>query len=274
MCAELACNDKERQAPFERISANPSEFIDAEYLPTGITLKDPHNMKLESIVAFFKHVAEREAAHGVPNAFRFKAVLNSRKKGKLIPARYKDSCLVTPEADDTEPQPSRRKRRKARKQINQDSTLLNFDEGTIVERSPDGNEQLPTPPRTLDPSAEHTDNLPSAAERPRRRRRQVITSESSTSTREPMTEEVSRKLIPLPVATGLNTPQETPAPDDVVPRRSQRHVLLTPESTQNQTSAVISAQPSSVSQPRRSQRKETNVSKRSKGKNKNSSRKK
>lgn len=58
MCAELACNDKERQAPFERISANPSEFIDAKHLPMGITLKDPHNMKLEFIIAFFKHVNE------------------------------------------------------------------------------------------------------------------------------------------------------------------------------------------------------------------------
>ena len=115
------------------------------------------------------NVAEREAAHGIPNAFQFKAVLNSRKKGNLIPARYKDSCLITPEADDTEPQPSRRKRRKARKQIIQDSTLLNFDENTIIERSADGNEQLPTPPRTLDSNAEHTDILPSAAKCPQQR---------------------------------------------------------------------------------------------------------
>ena len=65
---ELACRDQDRQAPFERISADPSEFIDAEYMPTDISITDPRSMKLETLLKFFKHIAEREASHGIPNA--------------------------------------------------------------------------------------------------------------------------------------------------------------------------------------------------------------
>ena len=47
-------------------------------------------MKFETIVRFFKHIVEHEVSHGIENAFRFKNVLSSRRKGSLILARYKD----------------------------------------------------------------------------------------------------------------------------------------------------------------------------------------
>ncbi|KAF8802326.1 hypothetical protein BYT27DRAFT_7112582 [Phlegmacium glaucopus] len=86
----LACQDRERQAPFQRITKKPSDFIDAQYLPNGINVNDPQSMKLEAMIKFFQHVAAREATHGVQHAFRFKAVLYSRKNGSLRAARYND----------------------------------------------------------------------------------------------------------------------------------------------------------------------------------------
>ena len=41
---ELACHDDNRQAPFEKIVANPSNFIDLEYLPAGLAFRDPRSM--------------------------------------------------------------------------------------------------------------------------------------------------------------------------------------------------------------------------------------
>ena len=86
---ELACRDDERQAPFEKIVVNPSDFIEADYLPTGISIKDPCSMRLDSLIQFFKHVSQRETSHGIPNGFRFKAISSSRKKGSLLLANYK-----------------------------------------------------------------------------------------------------------------------------------------------------------------------------------------
>jgi hypothetical protein len=47
-------------------------------------------MRQEDIIKFFKHVASRESSHGVKDAFRFKKVLTSRKKGMLLSPKYKD----------------------------------------------------------------------------------------------------------------------------------------------------------------------------------------
>ena len=76
-------------------------------------------MKLEAIIKFFKHIAAREAAHGIPQAFRFKSVLSSRKKGDLHPARYLDMGA------DSEPEPviaHRKSRPKVHRKVKQRST--------------------------------------------------------------------------------------------------------------------------------------------------------
>ena len=97
----LACRDRDWQAPFERIATNQSDFIYAEYPPPNISIKDPkdpQSMKFKAIVRFFKHIAEHEVSHGIENAFRFKNVLSSCRKGSLIPAQYKD-LGTKPDAD-------------------------------------------------------------------------------------------------------------------------------------------------------------------------------
>lgn len=109
---ELACRDDQRQAPFERIAADPTDFINAEYMPTDVELKDPRSMKVESLVKFFKHVAEREDSHGISDSFKFKSVLSSRKKGTLLPARYKGDDDATISEDTSVPLPPRRRKRR------------------------------------------------------------------------------------------------------------------------------------------------------------------
>lgn len=133
-CSGLACRDEERPAPFGRISANPSEFIDAEYLPADISIKDPRSMKLNCLIAFFKHISAREASHGLCDAFRFKAVLSSRKKGTICEARYKYgkdgeiSAEIEEQAAETLIPHIRPKRRKANPKIDLQQTLLNSNE--------------------------------------------------------------------------------------------------------------------------------------------------
>lgn len=51
-------------------------------------LNDPRTMKRDEIIKFFAHIHTREASHGVEDAFRFKSVLSSRKKGSLQDAMY------------------------------------------------------------------------------------------------------------------------------------------------------------------------------------------
>lgn len=160
---ELACQDDERQAPFEKITQNPSDFLDADYLPTGISIKDPRSMRLESIVTFFKHVLLREASHGVPNAFRFKAVLSGRKKGVFGSAHYKDEEGNLEEHDIRIPPPKlRRKRRKPKPANVNEDRILDEDiplpaatDGTDIPSATAGTDTpcvLPTPDPTPSPN--------------------------------------------------------------------------------------------------------------------------
>jgi hypothetical protein len=119
----LACRGRTRQAPFERIAACQSEFIAAEYLPAGVTITDPRSMKLDVMLKFFEHIAEREKSHGVTQAFRFKAILSSRKKGSILPAHYKDDGVESGDNEKSGPapapaptQPLHRKRPRSRTQ--------------------------------------------------------------------------------------------------------------------------------------------------------------
>lgn len=107
----LACGGKKRQTPFQRLSEKQSDFILAKYLPPDVTLQSPRAMHREVMVKVFKHIAAREASHGVKDAFRFRAVLSSRKQGTLGPACYFDSKLegVRPAPAVTKTNPKRQR---------------------------------------------------------------------------------------------------------------------------------------------------------------------
>jgi hypothetical protein len=104
----LAAGVKDRQAPFSSIANKQSNFVQRKYIPRGVTLQDPRAMRREAITKFFKHIAAREASHGIQNAFRFKAVLSSRKKGNLCNTSYFDDdepALSEEQALDDEVEP-------------------------------------------------------------------------------------------------------------------------------------------------------------------------
>ena len=67
-----------------------SDFIMSKYLPRGLILKDPRSMRRSEMIKFFDHIGNRQSSHGINDAFRFKTVLSSRKKGDLTRAVYID----------------------------------------------------------------------------------------------------------------------------------------------------------------------------------------
>lgn len=62
----------------------------SKYLPRGLKLLAPRAMRQEDIVKFFKHISTRQISHGVRDAFRFKAVMTSRKGSKFDETQYVD----------------------------------------------------------------------------------------------------------------------------------------------------------------------------------------
>src|SRR5271163_4165545 len=81
----------------------------SKYLPRGLKLLDPRAMRQEDIVKIFKHISTRQISHGVRDAFRFKAVMTSRKGSNLDKTHYIDPlanpALLVMDPLDTEPNP-------------------------------------------------------------------------------------------------------------------------------------------------------------------------
>ena len=78
-------------------------------------------------------MSQRETSHGVPNAFRFKSILSSRKKGTLLPARYKDDAHES--GEDNSPPPVIRRRRRKPASVAGNTPLLSPDSVEIAESS-------------------------------------------------------------------------------------------------------------------------------------------
>ena len=81
---------KNHQAPFTWIAQKQSDFVMSKYIPCGLMLKGRRTMRQEDIIKFFKHVSNQQSSHGVKDAFKFKAVLSSCKKGDLNGSQYND----------------------------------------------------------------------------------------------------------------------------------------------------------------------------------------
>jgi hypothetical protein len=233
---ELACRDDNRQAPFEKIIINPSIFIDADCLPAGLSFRDPRSMRLESLMLFFKHVSERETSHGIPHAFRFKAVLSSRKLGTMLPAKYRFDGNDQDDVDETPP--VRRKRRKRQSESGIRPVLI-----------PDVLEEPIQPPATGQSTltSEHTSATPQADQQGGR---STLTSRRTSAT--PTTRQEASAISPTGLYTpadGLYTPADTPTRNEVdTPspqpyRRGRKSIPVGPP-----------ARRSTLSKPRRSQR--------------------
>ena len=56
--------------------------------------KRPRSMKQEAIIKFFKHIVTQHSSHGIKDAFQFKAILTSHKKGDLDSPHYIDPATA------------------------------------------------------------------------------------------------------------------------------------------------------------------------------------
>ena len=66
--------------PYGAIKRDTRSFIANEYLPEGVILEDPRNMRLEVIQKILRHCYDRQAESGPTNAFRFAMYIGKHKK--------------------------------------------------------------------------------------------------------------------------------------------------------------------------------------------------
>jgi hypothetical protein len=83
-----------------------SDFVQSKYYPRGLILNDPRTMRRDDMINFFDHIGNRQTSHGIKDAFRFKQVLSSRKKGELGTAHYKDQDPNPAQSIRNEPAPA------------------------------------------------------------------------------------------------------------------------------------------------------------------------
>jgi hypothetical protein len=83
-------------------------YIEPQYYPPGLEIKDPRNMVKSEIVRFCQHVRSRQDEHGVTAAFRFTQYYNGKD---LVAVEYGRR------ADDAPPAATNMKHRKGRHDI-------------------------------------------------------------------------------------------------------------------------------------------------------------
>ena len=110
---ELASQGASSHVPFADIRRRQSSYIAPEYMPAGITIRDPRNMSLQDVKEFLTNVAERQQNMTLPKVFRFKKVATSRKaNGTLTPAIYPGD-MEEAAAEQLREQKEKEKRRRA-----------------------------------------------------------------------------------------------------------------------------------------------------------------
>ncbi|GLB45741.1 hypothetical protein LshimejAT787_2700110 [Lyophyllum shimeji] len=82
----LASRYTERAAPYGALKGDNRKFVDAEYIPSGLTLQEPGNLKMDELKKLLNFWREREAMYGVRNTFRFAKWI--RGKEGMVAAIY------------------------------------------------------------------------------------------------------------------------------------------------------------------------------------------
>jgi len=148
-------------------------------------------------------VSQRETSHGVPNAFRFKSILSSRKKGTLLPASYKDDAHES--GEDNSPPPVIRRRRRKPASVAGNTPLLSADSVEIAESSA----TLPATPARVAETPGSLANVPNG----------LYTPEDTP----PIAQEMATPTRKRGRKSRLLEPKGTPAtPSSSEPRRSKR----------------------------------------------------
>jgi len=58
--------------PFKAIQANTSRFVDEQYIPSNLVIKEAKNMQKEDVIHLLEHIKARQTEHGPEEAFRFR----------------------------------------------------------------------------------------------------------------------------------------------------------------------------------------------------------
>jgi hypothetical protein len=177
---------------------------------------------------FFQHIGQRETTYGASQSFRFKAILSSRKQGALRPSRYADDPDdrdVSAVVEEERPRPKRRRKRQPQKQLPIGQTVLNFNETatTTVDSNTHSTSGRADSANIGTPESGNIGNAEST--------NIGITDSSPVSNNSATTSAI--------VATGLETPENTPTPDRAVAgpsrmgtRKSNRHKNVIPSVSQ------------------------------------------
>ncbi|GLB45143.1 hypothetical protein LshimejAT787_2000480 [Lyophyllum shimeji] len=82
----LASGYTERAAPYGALKGDNRKFVDAEYIPSELTLQEPGNLKMDELKKLLNFWRERKAMYGVWNMFRFAKWI--RGKEGMVAAIY------------------------------------------------------------------------------------------------------------------------------------------------------------------------------------------
>ena len=124
-------------------------------------------MKLKDLKAFFIHVGNRERSHGIPDAFRFKKVLSSRKKGTIYDARYREADLDSDHTPVPTPTPISHRSSSSNNQLSflfgNETSTTRFHTNISGEPEQRGDEDTDTapPPSDMTPALSDTTPAPS-----------------------------------------------------------------------------------------------------------------
>ena len=77
----------------------PENFIDPEYIPTGLQIRDPSKMQYTEVQKLSNFLLDRQILG--QTIFRFKAVLPQHKRGKKIVERPPIQSTKNPQTDNT-----------------------------------------------------------------------------------------------------------------------------------------------------------------------------
>ena len=122
-------------------------------------LNDPRSMKQETLMKFFHYIASREVSHGIHEAFKFKAVLSSRKKGVLQKSRYNDGD-EEPESTLTRPCQKKRKEKEGHKKGGEEiQTETRNSPARVPDRDRDISQSSPTGPIDVEDFHGNTEHI-------------------------------------------------------------------------------------------------------------------
>ena len=118
----LAAGARTSTVPWTELSNRTSEFVDEEYLPDDMTLRDPSKLKKEEVAVLLSHWKERQKSLGHRETFQFSHYLGGGRVKVLTPAEYPEALAVRPRALTTQARRSKKAPKKTTRKAPQQNT--------------------------------------------------------------------------------------------------------------------------------------------------------